>query len=138
MEPEPEQQRIGYQIDRAIAVCHHRTRGDGFLSWEEELEELPRVKIELADQSYEFEVYDGANLLLEAASRSIPLPFQCTTGRCGTCRVHVQEGMENLSDYTDSELYRLGDEELVQGGRLACQLFVYGDVRISVNSEKSE
>jgi ferredoxin len=113
-------------------------KGDGFLSWEEELEELPIVKIELTDQSYKMDVYEGANLLLEAASGSIPIPFQCTTGRCGTCRVYVQEGMENLSDYTDSELYRLEDDVLAAGGRLACQSFVYGDIRISVKPEKSE
>jgi ferredoxin len=94
------------------------------------------VKIDIAGQVYEMEVQEGTNLLLEAVSRSIPVPIQCTTGRCGTCRVYVVGGMENLNDYSELELYRLREEVLAVGGRLACQTYVYGDATFQVKTGK--
>jgi hypothetical protein len=42
-----------------------------------------KVTIHIGEKTFEMEVADGASLLLEAATRGIPVPFQCTTGRCG-------------------------------------------------------
>lgn len=46
------------------------------------------------------------------------VPFACTEGVCGTCVIEVQEGMENLSPFTQAEEDFLGD---LGNERLACQ-----------------
>ncbi|MFC4546097.1 2Fe-2S iron-sulfur cluster-binding protein [Paenactinomyces guangxiensis] len=88
------------------------------------------MTIRLGTETYQMEVPMGANLLLEAVSRSIPLPFHCTTGKCGTCQMRVIKGQENLSDYSEQELYRIDGEAISSGYRFACQTYVYGDVTI--------
>lgn len=46
------------------------------------------------------------------------IPFACEEGVCGTCVIEVEEGMENLSDYTQEEEDFLGEQDYE---RLACQ-----------------
>ncbi len=46
------------------------------------------------------------------------VPFACEEGVCGTCVIEVEEGMENLSRFTEEEEDFLGDTECE---RLACQ-----------------
>jgi len=46
------------------------------------------------------------------------VPFACTEGICGTCVIEVEEGMENLSEFTQEEEDFLGDMDIE---RLACQ-----------------
>jgi ferredoxin len=99
---------------------------------------MPKVTIQVQGRREEMEVAEGTHLLLEAAARGLSIPFRCTTGRCGTCRVQVQSGMEHLSDYTELELFRLKDAHLAVGCRLACQTFVYGDVTVQVPEEGKE
>lgn len=59
------------------------------------------------------------------------LPFGCRMGSCGTCRVIIEEGIENLNPRTEEEedlfenFTSVRDDE-----RLGCQLIVKGDVRI--------
>ncbi|MDR6225009.1 2Fe-2S iron-sulfur cluster-binding protein [Desmospora profundinema] len=93
---------------------------------------MPKVEIIIGKQEHQLEVGEGDNLLFEAVSRSIMIPFNCTSGRCGTCRVRVLEGREHLSEMGDREELRLGDEQVEKGYRLACQAFVFGDVKVEV------
>ncbi|MFC7440590.1 2Fe-2S iron-sulfur cluster-binding protein [Laceyella putida] len=93
---------------------------------------MVKVNIQVEEEHWELEVAEGANLLLEAAARSVPIPFRCTTGRCGTCRVQVTAGADQCSDYTELELFHMDGADLASGDRLACQTFVYGDVSIKV------
>ena len=46
------------------------------------------------------------------------IPFACTEGVCGTCVIEVEEGMENLTPFTQEERDFLGD---LDKERLACQ-----------------
>lgn len=56
------------------------------------------------------------------------IPFACEEGICGTCVIEVEEGMENLSEYTQEELDFLGDPGCE---RLACQCRIMkGKVKI--------
>ncbi len=55
--------------------------------------------------------------LIEACEET-GVPFACTEGVCGTCVIEVQEGMENLSEFTQEERDFLGD---MNKERLACQ-----------------
>ncbi|HLP79352.1 MAG TPA: 2Fe-2S iron-sulfur cluster-binding protein [Acidobacteriota bacterium] len=68
----------------------------------------------------EFSVKDGERFVEEA--ESIGIPFGCTEGICGTCRVVVVEGGENLTAKTQEEIdFGLTDKE-----RLACQCRLKG------------
>lgn len=59
------------------------------------------------------------------------LPFGCRMGSCGTCRVIIEQGIENLNQRTQEEedlfenFTSVRDDE-----RLGCQLIVKGDVWI--------
>ena len=57
------------------------------------------------------------------------VPFACEEGVCGTCVIEVEEGMENLSPFTQEEEDFLGEEE---NERLACQCKIRsGTVKIN-------
>ncbi len=64
----------------------------------------------------------------------LPLDHVCGGNcSCTTCHVHVEAGMENLSDPEQDELDFVG---MVDGGtdasRLGCQAIVRGDVSIRI------
>ena len=61
------------------------------------------------------EVEDGDEIV--EACKSCGISFGCESGICGTCRVKVEEGMENLTEKTQEE----EDFGLGEGERLACQ-----------------
>ncbi|WP_124727794.1 2Fe-2S iron-sulfur cluster-binding protein [Staphylospora marina] len=93
------------------------------------------VTIVVEGKTYKMNAANGAGLWLEATVRGIPVPFRCTTGRCGTGEVRVREGMEHLSEHTELKWFRLMDGSLADGGRLACQPFVHGDVIVEAQGE---
>ena len=45
------------------------------------------------------------------------IPFGCKQGRCGTCRIKVIRGIENLFEKNEKE----NDMALEEGERLTCQ-----------------
>lgn len=53
-------------------------------------------------------------------------------GRCTTCKMIVEEGMENLGELTSAEERFRNQKRLAQNERLACQAVVLGDVKIKV------
>ena len=71
-------------------------------------------------------VRPGANLLEALRDAQIPMSYSCMAGRCGTCRVRVESGAEQLSAATQTERDTL--ERLGAGvrQRLACQASVNG------------
>ena len=96
----------------------------------------------------EVEVADGANLRQEARKNGVEIykgldrALNCRGfGLCGTCRVLVKSGMENLNPKTLMErinfnlhplsmLARIGHEAEM---RLACQIEVHGDCTVEVH-----
>ncbi|MEX0962384.1 MAG: 2Fe-2S iron-sulfur cluster-binding protein [Simkaniaceae bacterium] len=64
----------------------------------------------------EVEIQDGERIKDPCEEHGIP--FACEEGVCGTCVIEVEEGMENLSDFTEEEVDFLGEQE---EERLACQ-----------------
>lgn len=64
----------------------------------------------------EGEIADGEAIkpLCEEAG----VPFACEEGVCGTCIIEIEEGMENLSPFTEEEADFLGE---LESERLACQ-----------------
>jgi ferredoxin len=70
-----------------------------------------------------------SNSSIQEACEDAGVPFACTEGICGTCVIEVDEGMENLSDYTQEEEDFLGE---MGNERLACQCKIKnGTVKIS-------
>ncbi|MBI2668867.1 (2Fe-2S)-binding protein [Candidatus Woesearchaeota archaeon] len=45
----------------------------------------------------------GDNSSIIDAAKELDVPFGCHSGLCGTCRIEVLEGMENLSEKTPEE-----------------------------------
>jgi ferredoxin len=112
-------------------------------------------KVVFVNEKQEIEVAQGANLRTEARKAGIavhstllsPLNtivnfLNCQgNGLCGTCRVLVKKGMENLSPKTtmekinlaahpESMLASIGHEEEM---RLACQVQVNGDCTVETH-----
>jgi ferredoxin len=98
-------------------------------------------KVVFVKEKQEIEVPEGANLRDEARKagiqiyRSLDKYLNCWGhGLCGTCRVLVKKGMENLSPKGRLERVKLGmmlsaighEDEM----RLACQVQVNGDCSV--------
>ena len=58
------------------------------------------------------------NSPIKDACEQAGIPFACSEGICGSCIIEVTEGMDNLSDFTQSEKDFLGE---IDNERLACQ-----------------
>jgi ferredoxin len=105
---------------------------------------MPTIKF--VNEKKEIQVPEGANLRTEAMRagvgvyRGINKIFNCHgLGTCGTCRVLVTKGMENITRMGFKERVRLkfsmayiGNE---QSMRLACQTRVLGDVEVQTRPE---
>ncbi|MBS3092616.1 (2Fe-2S)-binding protein [Candidatus Pacearchaeota archaeon] len=65
------------------------------------------------------EVKDNDNFDLVDRAEELGVAFGCQDGRCGSCRVEIVEGMENLTKRTQNEF----DAGLMEDEpfRLACQ-----------------
>jgi len=64
--------------------------------------------------------------------------FACGgNGRCTTCKIIVQKGMNNISEANEIEkkFHQIG--RLVSNERLACQCTISGDIEVSV-AEKNK
>lgn len=107
-------------------------------------------KVELIKEKKEIEVPAGGNLRQEARKAGIEVyPWHARYlncqgfGLCGTCKVHVKKGMENLSPKTLIEKINLNFHPLTAFAyighehelRLACQVKVNGDCSIETQPE---
>ena len=98
-------------------------------------------KVVFANEKTEIEVAAGSNLRQEARKAGVEIYEGLTRylncrglGLCGTCRVLVKKGMENLSPRGRLERFTLfrmlstiGHEDEI---RLACQAKVHGDCTV--------
>lgn len=94
---------------------------------------MPKIRIE--DLGREIQVAPGANLresLLDAGVTVYPFVnalLNCHgRGLCGTCRVKVTAGEENLTSRTAAEERKLKNRKDL---RLSCQIAVRGDCAIT-------
>ena len=92
---------------------------------------MPKVTFMPSGQS--FEVAAGTTLLVSAIVNGLPLRHDCTEAICGTDRVKIIAGEENLSEKTDNEELTL---EMMNAGpneRLGCVARVLGDVTVELS-----
>lgn len=88
---------------------------------------MPRVTF--ADQQKTAEFPAGQTLLSAALEMGVTLSHVCGgDGACGTCRVEVVTGWDNLTPPTPDETYK----ELEAPHRLSCQAKLGGDVVVKV------
>lgn len=76
-------------------------------------------------------VAKNSNLLRVSLREQCGLPFKCGGGHCGTCKCHIDKGLENADPVKNKERKILSKEEIESGYRLGCQTFVLGDMEVS-------
>ena len=85
------------------------------------------------NQSGEVEVNNGDTLLSAALALNLDVNHYCGGFcSCGTCRVEVVSGAENLSKPRGNEEMVLGSSNHAAGNRLACQARAHGPVVIRI------
>lgn len=88
---------------------------------------MPKVTFVDAEKCAEFP--EGKILLRAVNEMSIKISQVCGgDGACGTCRVEVLKGWDNLTPQTPDETYK----ELDPPYRLSCQAKLRGDVVLKV------
>src|SRR4051812_50196703 len=98
---------------------------------------MPTIRFETTDRDVPFAEGDEVNLLRVAIRNDCGVPFKCASGNCGTDRVRVLAGAENLMPSRKRERERLG-ELVSQGYRLAGQTYGCGDVTIAGDPGQKE
>jgi ferredoxin len=96
---------------------------------------MPKINFQTSNTEVEFPDDEDVNLLRVAIRYECGVPWKCATGLCGTDRVRVIEGAENLSPPKRREQKLLG-ELLDEGVRLACQTYVSGPATIIWDPEQ--
>jgi len=78
------------------------------------------------NKTEEVDLPDGSSI--KEACEECGVPFACEEGVCGTCVIEVEQGMENLSEFTQEEEDFLGE---IGCERLACQCRIKsGNVKV--------
>lgn len=91
---------------------------------------MPRIFYKTSGRTIEFAEGEDVNVLRVAIRNDVGIPFKCASGNCGTDRVFIEEGAENLSRIRQKERDRLGPD-VDEGYRLACQTYAEGDVTVT-------
>jgi ferredoxin len=91
--------------------------------------------VKFVNENKEVMATDGANLRIKAMENGVDIytligkMTNCGGyGQCGTCVVEITEGMENLSERTQTEDRKL--KKRSPNCRLACQTMVHGSVSV--------
>ena len=82
-----------------------------------------------------FEVEDGTTILVAAVRNGVKLRHDCTEAICGTDRVTVLAGGNNLSPMEDNEELTLSMLDAGDAERLGCVAKVLGDVIVEIPAE---
>lgn len=89
------------------------------------------VLVHFVLEDMDVEVPPGVSFLDVVEVSGADVTFGCRNGTCGTCRVRIESGMENLSPMNREEKDFLATLDASNDERLGCQLCINGDVRVS-------
>lgn len=89
---------------------------------------MPKVTFLANGQTYECAA--GTSFLDLCQKHDAPHDFGCTVGGCGTCRLELVSGAQNVSGMTDDERDTIGMVTDVAGARLGCQIKILGDIQV--------
>lgn len=73
----------------------------------------------------------NSNLLRVSLREQGGIPWKCGGGICGTCKCHIDAGLENTDAIKPKERKHLSEADFADGYRMACQTFVNGDISVS-------
>ncbi|HEX7666167.1 MAG TPA: 2Fe-2S iron-sulfur cluster-binding protein [Polyangiaceae bacterium] len=91
-----------------------------------------KVRIEGTDRV--IEAREGEDLLEVLQSHDVPIATSCGgVATCGSCRIRVVAGMDNLTPIRMQELVHLGNVAKITAQRLACQSKVRGSGEIVID-----
>lgn len=51
-----------------------------------------KIRVRTKQDNYEFECAEGQRILYAGLSAGVPLPYECATGTCGTCKARAKPG----------------------------------------------
>lgn len=92
-----------------------------------------KIKFQMSEtEEKEVIVRKGHSILRAAQQGKVGLRHKCG-GRasCTTCKVIIED-QSNVSDVSEKELRKLGDENIANKLRLSCQTEILGDVTVQV------
>ena len=81
-----------------------------------------------------FEVPAGTTILVAAIRNGISLRHDCTEAICGTDRVKILAGRENISEKVENEEMTLAMMNAGPDDRLGCVARILGDVIVEIPS----
>jgi ring-1,2-phenylacetyl-CoA epoxidase subunit PaaE len=84
-------------------------------------DEVVVVRAFTDDQEYRIPPRPGMTLLMCGLGQGLDMPYSCMCGDCHTCKVTVLLGHDHLMEPHIGETQSLGEAELAEGFRLACQ-----------------
>lgn len=82
------------------------------------------------DKEESFLCSESQSLLEAARSQMVKVPFACTRGGCGFCKVKVINGSYKMEMYAKSAL---SDEEAKQSIVLLCKTYPQSDLQLTLN-----
>lgn len=91
---------------------------------------MPVIRYLTSGKEIEFPEGEEVNILRISLRHGLGLPWSCASGLCGTDRITIVDGAENLSHVRRRERERLG-ELLDDNVRLACQTYASGNLAIA-------
>ncbi|KAB8036514.1 2Fe-2S iron-sulfur cluster binding domain-containing protein [Silvanigrella paludirubra] len=89
----------------------------------------PIIHFVLEDMDVEAPVGASFQEIVQASEADVT--FGCRNGTCGTCRIRVEKGMENISSLEREEKDFLESIESPSNERLGCQIRINGNCSIS-------
>lgn len=82
----------------------------------------------------EIQVAPGANLMKSLLAAGLPVASSCNgDGICAKCRIHVLEGLENLSPPNAAEEILRERLKIPKNQRISCQTQLRGDIVIDTS-----
>lgn len=88
-------------------------------------------------QATEFTIEEGQSIFDALQDQGTTLPHGCLSGSCGSCRIQILEGKENMKkagiiEQNTVDAITPEHSEVEEGGiRMACRAKVLGDIKIS-------
>ena len=90
-------------------------------------------KITFMPSGRTFDVPSGTTILHAAVRNGVALRHDCTEAVCGTDRVKILAGQENLSEVVDNEELTLEMLNAASDERLGCVAKLHGDVVVEIS-----
>ena len=93
---------------------------------------MPTIEISKPDHHHHFEALTGEKLLFAGLRAGIPLPYECATGTCGSCRGRLKSGQldHGWLQAPARKNFKAGRQEL-----LMCQATALSPCRLAVATE---